>query len=77
MVNELRLAYLRAASAAVAADLRAESIPSIQITDLGMTGLNAGATRTAIGLAANLPQQSIRNTYQIQDNLSYTAGNHG
>ena len=75
-VNELRLAFLRAASATVAADLRAEAIPSIQITDLGMTGLNAGATRTAIGLAANLPQNSIRNTYQIQDNLSYTSGNH-
>ena len=77
MVNELRLAYLRAASATVAADLKAEAIPSIQITDLGMTGLNAGNTRTAIGLAANLPQQSFRNTYQIQDNLSYTNGNHG
>jgi len=77
MVNELRLAYLRAASATVAADLRAEAIPSIQITDLGMTGLNAGATRTAIGLAANLPQASFRNTFQIQDNLSYTTGNHG
>ena len=76
VVNELRLAYLRAASATVAADLRAEAIPSIQITDLGMTGLNAGATRTAIGLAANLPQESIRNTYQLQDNLSYTSGNH-
>jgi outer membrane receptor protein involved in Fe transport len=77
MVNELRLAYLRAASATVAADLRAEAIPSIQITDLGMTGLNAGSTRTAIGLAANLPQTSFRNTFQIQDNLSYTTGNHG
>jgi outer membrane receptor protein involved in Fe transport len=77
MVNELRLAYLRAASATVAADLKAEAIPSIQITDLGMTGLNAGATRTAIGLAANLPQTSFRNTYQIQNNLSYTTGNHG
>lgn len=77
MVNELRLAFLRAASATVAADLRAEAIPSIQITDLGMTGLNAGATRTAIGLAANLPQQSFRNTFQIQNNLSYTSGNHG
>ena len=42
-----------------------------------MTGLNAGATRTAIGLAANLPQASFRNTYQIQNNLSYTSGNHG
>lgn len=77
MVNEARVAFLRAASATVAADLRAEAIPSIQITDLGLQGLNAGATRTAIGLAANLPQQSVRNTYQVQDNLSYTSGNHG
>ncbi|HKY28908.1 MAG TPA: TonB-dependent receptor, partial [Pyrinomonadaceae bacterium] len=77
LVNELRLAYLRAASATVAADLKAEAIPSIQITSLGLTGLNAGNTRTAIGLAANLPQQSFRNTFQIQNNLSYTTGNHG
>jgi outer membrane receptor protein involved in Fe transport len=77
MVNEFRAAYLRAASATVAADLRAEAIPSIQITTLGLQGLNAGATRTAIGLAANLPQQSYRNTFQIQNNLSYTTGNHG
>jgi outer membrane receptor protein involved in Fe transport len=77
MVNEARAAYLRAASATVASDLRAEAIPSIQITDLGLLGLNAGATRTAIGLAANLPQFSFRNTYQLQDNLSITHGNHG
>ncbi len=76
-VNELRLAYLRAASATVASDLRAEAIPSIQITDLGLLGLNAGNTRTAIGLAANLPQTSFRNTFQLQNNLSYTTGNHG
>lgn len=77
MVNEARAAFLRSGSATVASDLRAEAIPSIQITDLGLTGLNAGATRTAIGLAANLPQDSIRNTYQIQDNFSITRGNHG
>lgn len=76
MVNEARAAFLRSGSATVASDLRAEAIPSIQITDLGLTGLNAGATRTAIGLAANLPQDSIRNTYQIQDNFSLTHGNH-
>ena len=63
LVNEGRAAFLRAASATVASDLRAEAIPSIQITSLGLQGLNAGATRTAIGLAANLPQNSIRNTY--------------
>jgi hypothetical protein len=76
IVNEARAAFLRAASATVASDLRAEAIPSIQITSLGLQGLNAGATRTAIGLAANLPQASFRNTYQLQDNISYTNGNH-
>lgn len=76
MVNELRLAYLRAASATIASDLRAEAIPSIQITSLGLLGLNAGNTRTAIGLAANLPQTSFRNTFQIQNTTSYTTGNH-
>ncbi len=76
MVNELRGAFLRAASATVASDLRAEAIPSIQINDLGLQGLNASTTRTAIGLAANLPQNSIRNTYQLQDNLSYAMGDH-
>ncbi|HEX7177226.1 MAG TPA: carboxypeptidase regulatory-like domain-containing protein [Pyrinomonadaceae bacterium] len=77
VVNEARAAYLRAASATVAADLRAEAIPSIQITSLNLQGLNAGATRTAIGLAANLPQNSFRNTYQLQDNLTWSKGNHG
>lgn len=76
VVNEARAAFLRAASATVAADLRAEAIPSIQITSLGLQGLNAGVTRTAIGLAANLPQNFIRNTYQIQDNISYARGDH-
>src|SRR5215203_6130189 len=76
LVNEGRAAFLRAASATVASDLRAEAIPSIQITGLGLQGLNAGATRTAIGLAANLPQDSIRNTYQLQDTISWTRENH-
>lgn len=76
VVNEARAAFLRAGSASVASDLRAEAIPSIQITSLGLQGLNAGATRTAIGLAANLPQNSIRNTYQLQDNISYASGDH-
>ncbi|HVF68748.1 MAG TPA: carboxypeptidase regulatory-like domain-containing protein [Pyrinomonadaceae bacterium] len=76
VVNEARAAFLRAGSASVASDLKAEAIPSIQITSLGLQGLNAGATRTAIGLAANLPQNSIRNTYQLQDNISYASGDH-
>ena len=76
LVNELRAAFVRAASATVASDLRAEAIPSIQINSLGLQGLNASTTRTAIGLAANLPQNNIRNTYQLQDNISYTMGDH-
>ncbi len=51
-------------------------IPSIEISDLGLTGFNAAASRTAIGLAVNLPQFRINDTYQIQDAVSYTTGNH-
>ncbi len=42
-----------------------------------LTGFNAAASRTAIGLGVNLPQYSVRTTWQYQDNLSHTAGNHG
>ena len=53
-----------------------ELIPSIEVVELGLRGFNAGPTRTAIGLGVNLPQNQVRNTYQLQDNLSYTNGNH-
>lgn len=76
MANELRVAYGRFDSNTNAADASSETIPSIEITDLGMSGFNAAASRTAFGLAVNLPQFRINNTYQIQDNLSYTTGNH-
>lgn len=76
MANELRVAYGRYDSNTNAADSSSETIPSIEITDLGMSGFNAAASRTAFGLAVNLPQFRINNTYQIQDNLSYTTGNH-
>ena len=76
LVNEFRAAYLRNASGTVALNPSAEEIPSIEIVELGLRGFNAGATRTAIGLGVNLPQNSIRNTYQVQDNVSYSMGNH-
>lgn len=76
LVNELRGAYLRNSSATVATNPSAEEIPSIEISDLGLLGFNAAADRTAIGLAVNLPQYSYRNTFQLQDNLSYTKGSH-
>lgn len=76
MANEFRIAYGRFDSVTNAADASSETIPSIEITDLGMSQFNAAASRTAFGLAVNLPQFRINNTYQIQDNLSYTTGNH-
>ncbi|HZB45834.1 MAG TPA: hypothetical protein VE360_11340, partial [Pyrinomonadaceae bacterium] len=77
LVNEARGAYLRFASQTSALDPSAELIPSIEIVELGLRQFNAAATRTGIGLGVNLPQQSVRNTYQLQDTVSYTTGNHG
>jgi hypothetical protein len=41
-----------------------------------MSGFNAAASRTAIGLGVNLPQFRYNDTYQFQDNLTYVRGNH-
>ncbi|MBC7925511.1 MAG: TonB-dependent receptor, partial [Bryobacteraceae bacterium] len=41
-----------------------------------LTGFNADATRTGLGLAVNLPQYRRNNIYQIQDNLSIIRGSH-
>jgi len=75
-INEVRGAFLRSASATLALDPRSQSIPSIEVVELGLRGFNAGPTRTAIGLGVNLPQTQVRNTFQLQDNVSYTTGNH-
>ena len=76
VVNELRLGYQRFATVTAASDPRSEEIPSIEISEIGLIGFNAAASRTAIGLAVNLPQFRTNNIYQIQDNLSWTTGNH-
>ncbi len=76
LVNEARIAYQRLGSVTNAEDPSSESIPSIEINELGLVGFNAAASRTAIGLAVNLPQFRFNNTYQIIDNLSYTRGSH-
>jgi hypothetical protein len=76
MTNELRLAYSRYDSNTNASDPSSETIPSIEIEELGMRGFNAAGNRTAIGLGVNLPQFRINNTYQITDSLSYSTGNH-
>ncbi len=76
LVNEWRGAYLRAAPNTQALDSSALEIPSIEITELGLVGFNAATDRTGIGLGVNLPQYSFRNTYQMQNNTSYTTGGH-
>jgi hypothetical protein len=76
IANEARIAWSRFDSTTTALNPSSEAIPSIEISDLGLTGFNAAASRTAIGLAVNLPQYRINDTYQIQDALSYTTGNH-
>jgi hypothetical protein len=76
LVNEARASFLRLNSSNQALDPSAEEIPSIELTELGLTGFNAATNRTAIGLGVNLPQSTVRNTYQLQDNLSFTTGAH-
>ncbi len=75
-VNEARFAYLRSASSTSSNNPDSETIPSIEINQLGLQGFNAASSRTAIGLGVNLPQFSIRQTYQYQDNVSHTVGSH-
>ncbi len=75
-LNELRLGWQRYGSTTTAMDPSSETIPSIEVPQLGLTGFNAASDRTAIGLAVNLPQYRFNNIYQIQDNLSYSSGAH-
>jgi len=75
-INEFRAAYNRFNSVTNASDPSSQEIPSIEINSLGMLGFNAAPSRTAIGLAVNLPQARTNNTYQFQDVMTYTAGNH-
>lgn len=76
VVNELRVGYQRFATVTSATNPVSEEIPSIEISGMGLSGFNAANSRTAIGLAVNLPQFRTNNIYQIQDNLSWVKGNH-
>jgi hypothetical protein len=76
LVNEARAAWSRYASVSASDNPESELIPSIEITELGMSGFNAANNRTAIGLAVNLPQFRNNNTYQVMDNLAWTRGSH-
>ncbi|HVL68263.1 MAG TPA: carboxypeptidase regulatory-like domain-containing protein [Vicinamibacterales bacterium] len=74
--NEFRIAWSHLGTNTGAQDPTSEEIPSLEITELGMTGFNAAANRTAAGLAVNLPQFRYNDLYQIQNNLTYVRGNH-
>jgi len=76
ILNEGRASWQRLGSTTNASDPSSEAIPSVEITELGLTGFNAGSSRTAIGLAVNLPQFRFNNTYQLQDTVSWIHGNH-
>lgn len=76
LTNEARAAWSRLATTTASDDPRSESIPSIEILDIGLQGFNAANNRTAIGLAVNLPQFRNNNTYQITDNLTWIKGSH-
>ncbi|MFO0281706.1 MAG: carboxypeptidase regulatory-like domain-containing protein [Acidobacteriota bacterium] len=74
--NEFRFNFQRQSSASTASDLNALNIPSIEINRLGLAGFNAADSRTAIGLAVNLPQAQVTNAYQIANNFAYLRGSH-
>jgi hypothetical protein len=74
--NEARIAWSRFDSNTGAEDPLSETIPSLEIPGLGMNGFNAAASRTAIGLAVNLPQFRINDTYQVTDAFTYISGKH-
>ncbi|MBL8223148.1 MAG: hypothetical protein JNL62_28175, partial [Bryobacterales bacterium] len=76
MFNEFRVAYQRVATSSNAENAASELIPSIEIAELGLVGINAAASRTAIGLAVNLPQFRRNNTYQLQNTTGVVAGRH-
>lgn len=74
--NEFRAAFQRLDTTTSASDPSSEAIPSIEIAELGLTGFNSATSRTAIGLAVNLPQYRKNNTFQFQNNFTHLRGNH-
>ncbi len=74
--NELRTSYQRAVQESNASNAASQAIPSLEVGELGMVGINAASSRTAIGLAVNLPQFRRNNTYQVQNTTSWLKGKH-
>ncbi|MBI5281889.1 MAG: TonB-dependent receptor [Candidatus Solibacter usitatus] len=74
--NEMRVSYQRLVSQSDASNSASQAIPSLEVGELGLVGINAAASRTAIGLAVNLPQFRRNNTYQLQNTTSWIKGKH-
>jgi hypothetical protein len=74
--NEVRVSYQRFTNAAQGSNPSAEKIPSIEVTQLGLSGTVDGAVRSGIGSAVTLPRGSRNNTYQLQDTFSLVRGPH-
>jgi outer membrane receptor protein involved in Fe transport len=74
--NELRVSYMRYNALTTATNPASEAIPSIEVSELGLVGINAAPSRTAIGLAVNLPQWRRTNTYQLQNTTGINRGAH-
>ena len=76
MTNEIRVAHQHLGNISDPVDELALEIPSIEISELGLTGFNAAQNRTALGIAVNIPQFRYNDTYQIQNTLTWVPGNH-
>ena len=72
LVNEARFGYGRFD---VTFDARDPAVASSGPV-FAFTGAGLGQGITSVGLPAGFPQGRLFNNYQIQDTLSYTAGNH-
>ena len=76
MTNEVRFAHSHLGNLSDPVDPTALEIPSIEISELGLTGFNAAQGRTALGIAVNIPQFRYNDTYQIQNTLTWVPGTH-
>ena len=71
MTNEMRVAHQHLGNISDPVDPVALEIPSIEIAALGLTGFNAGQSRTALGIAVNFPQFRYNDTYQFQNTFTW------
>ena len=76
ITNEMRVAHQHYGNVQQPVDPTALEIPSIELSELGLTGFNAAQNRTALGIAVNIPQFRYNDTYQFQNTFTWVPGNH-